>query len=441
MKKVLAIIQTLYIIFAANCYLLLDKCGIYALLWAIVPLFILCMVFPASDYKDRILPLRLRIIDNGNVLICQFLVSAVIGAAWQAVAVFAFDLPIEKTIISVAVFFVTESIVFWNGIIRLYCTSVQLGIKLRVLGIIFGLIPIANLIMLLMILRTTDKEFGFESEKFRLNEARKELRICETKYPILLVHGVFFRDSGLIDYWGRIPNELRHNGATVYYGNHESASSVADSGIDIYYRIKAIIDKTGCEKVNIIAHSKGGLDARYAVSCCGAAPYVASLTSISTPHRGCEFADYLLNTVSEKIQKKVTETYNSAMLNVGDSDPDFISAVTDLTAKRCAEMNEIMKDADGIYYSSVGSVLRKAKGGRFPLNLTYHFPKKFSGDNDGLVSIDSFAWGSDFTLITPTGKRGVSHADMTDFTKENFDGFDVREFYVSLVNGLKEKGL
>ncbi len=441
MKKVLTIIQTVFIIFATNCCLLLEKFNIYALLWAIVPLFIICMIFPASDPKDKILPLRLRVLDNGNVLMFQFLFSGIIGAVWQVFSAFALSLPIEKIIINAVVFVVAESIVFWNGIIRLYCTSVQLGIKRRVLGIILAYIPVANLIKLHIIIKTTVKEFVFESEKYRLNEERKDLRICETKYPILLVHGIFFRDSGLIDYWGRIPNELRHNGATVFYGNHESASSIADSGIDIYYRIKAILDKTGCDKVNIIAHSKGGLDARYAISCCGAAPYVASLTTISTPHRGCEFADYLLNTVSEKIQKKVTDTYNSAMLNAGDSDPDFISGVTDLTAKRCAEMNEVMKDAEGVYYSSVGSVLKKARGGRFPLNLTYHLPKKFSGDNDGLVSIDSFAWGSDFTLITPSGKRGVSHADMTDFTKENYDGFDVREFYVKLVKGLKEKGL
>ena len=52
-----------------------------------------------------------------------------------------------------------------------------------------------------------------------------------------------------------------------------------------------IIQKTGCEKVNIIAHSKGGLESRYAISQLGLSPYVASLTTINTPHHGCTFVD------------------------------------------------------------------------------------------------------------------------------------------------------
>ncbi|MCQ5134484.1 esterase/lipase family protein, partial [Coprococcus eutactus] len=73
-----------------------------------------------------------------------------------------------------------------------------------------------------------------------------------------------------------------------FYCNHQSAASVAESGHYIADRIKQIIQETGCGKVNLIAHSKGGLDSRYAISMLGMAPYVASLTTINTPHRGCE---------------------------------------------------------------------------------------------------------------------------------------------------------
>lgn len=77
-----------------------------------------------------------------------------------------------------------------------------------------------------------------------------------------MVHGVFFRDFRYLDYWGRIPAELEKNGTVIYYGNHQSAASVADSGAEIAARIKAVLQETGSEKVNIIAHSKGGLDSR-----------------------------------------------------------------------------------------------------------------------------------------------------------------------------------
>ena len=64
----------------------------------------------------------------------------------------------------------------------------------------------------------------------------------------------------------------------------------------------------------------------------------------------------------------------------------------------------------------------------------------FDGENDGLVGKDSFPWGAHFTYLTVKGKRGISHGDMIDLNRENFDGFDVREFYVQLLYGLKKRG-
>jgi triacylglycerol lipase len=66
--------------------------------------------------------------------------------------------------------------------------------------------------------------------------------------------------------------------------------------------------------------------------------------------------------------------------------------------------------------------------------------KKYDGPNDGLVATTSFAWGERFTLLEPSGRRGISHGDMVDMNRENFRGFDVREFYVQLVSDLRERG-
>ena len=87
-------------------------------------------------------------------------------------------------------------------------------------------------------------------------------------------------------FWGRIPKELRRNGATAYYGQQQSAAAVEDSGKELAERIRQIVETTGCEKVNIIAHSKGGLDSRAAIAHAGCAPYVATLTTINTPPPG-----------------------------------------------------------------------------------------------------------------------------------------------------------
>ena len=88
----------------------------------------------------------------------------------------------------------------------------------------------------------------------------------------------------------------------------------------------------------------------------------------------------------------------------------------------------------------MGSYVRRAQGGRFPLNVSYRLVKRFDGQNDGLVSVESAEWGSRFTLLEPSGRRGITHADVIDLGRENIRGFDVREFYVNLVQRLKERG-
>lgn len=333
-----------------------------------------------------------------------------------------------------------EATIFWIGIIIVYLTCSQLGINLRVWGVILGFIPIANLVMLFIILTTASREIRFESEKLRINEARKNEQICKTKYPLLLVHGVFFRDFKMLNYWGRVPKELENNGATIYYGKHNSASPVRDSAKELEARIKEIVEKTGCEKVNVIAHSKGGLDTRAAIALTDAGKYIASLTTINTPHRGCEFADYLLEKIPEDKQLLIANTYNKAAEDLGDINPDFLAAVHDLTHSSCTAFNEEIKDDPGIYYQSFGSKINKCGHGKFPLNYTSYLVKYFDGPNDGLVGEKSFKWGQDYTFVEIKDRRGISHGDMIDLNRENHKGFDVREFYVNIVDGLRRKG-
>lgn len=432
------LIYTLLLTLIVNSYIFIfDNPNI---LFAIIPLYIFINIFAGSMYiktKSK----RLRICCHGVNLLKIFLTSACISVIWQLVLLIT-HLPEFKTFIWSALFCIlTLALTFWTGIICVYLTSYQMGIKTRVIGALCGMIPIANVILLGKIIKIVSKEVQFEAAKETLNDSRKDEKICKTKYPLLLVHGVFFRDSKHINYWGRIPKELEKNGAVIFYGNHQSAASVADSAAELSARIKEIVKKTGCEKVNIIAHSKGGLDCRSAISNPEIAELVASLTTVNTPHRGCMFADYLLSKIPTGVKNTVASTYNSALKKLGDTNPDFMSAVNDLTAASCEEFDHNTEAPDGIFCQSIGSVMPKASGGTFPLNYTYHLVKYFDGPNDGLVSADSFEWGEKYTSLSAEGDRGISHGDMVDLNRENIEGFDVREFYVELVSDLKNRGL
>ncbi len=433
-------------------------CGILTVLTANIPFLqvhgagtvwiVLCLagflvmnVIPAAG--SRKLPkFRLRICAAGCELLLYFLISVSVSVIWLAAMLPSmFYDQRGMWFADLLCVILVEAVVFWNGILRVYLTSAQIGVKWRTIGIICGWIPIANLIALVRIIRLASEECRFESEKIWSTLERAPEKLCQTKYPILMVHGVFFRDYKYLNYWGRIPKHLEAHGAKIFYGNHQSAASVADSGAELSRRIREILRETGCEKVNIIAHSKGGLDTRYAVSMLGMAPYTASLTTINTPHRGCVFADYLLDKIPQTVKDKVSGTYNAALKKAGDENPDFMAAVTDLTASACARFNEEVKDVPGVYYQSVGSKLNIASGGRFPLNFSHHLVQYFDGPNDGLVSETSFPWGEDYTFLTTSGTRGISHGDVIDLNRENIKEFDVREFYVELVNALKRKGL
>ena len=438
-RQVLCILYGVAYAVGANAYVLVDQDD--RQLWWILPL-LLFINGVVGLYIPGTSRLRIRTVQHGAVLLTAFLVSTLLSVAAQGVLAF-YTIPRDyMTFVWSGVFCViAEAVLFWNGILCVYAASLQMGVRQRVIGAVCGLIPVVNVIVLLRIIRTSFREVTTETEKERVNRARQAQRVCGTRYPLLLVHGVFFRDTKFFNYWGRVPKELERNGATVYYGNHASAAGVADSARELAQRIRDIVTETGCEKVNVIAHSKGGLDCRYALAHLDVAPYVASLTTINTPHRGCLFADFLLTKVGEEVKNKVANTYNKALRRLGDREPDFLAAVNELTAAYCTQFDEDTPLPQGIYCRSVGSLLGRARGGRFPLNFSYHLVRLFDGANDGLVSENSFKWGEDYTLLAPTGREGISHGDMIDLNRRDVEGFDVREFYVGLVRELKEKGL
>jgi len=332
-------------------------------------------------------------------------------------------------------------IMLLNGIIRIFICSRQLGIMPRLLLLFLWWFPVLNIIILRRFIVASGAEYEFTVVKQRLNEDRKSEELCKTKYPLLMVHGVFFRDWENFNYWGRIPKELMDNGAKIFYGNHQSSASVEHCAGELKQCILDIVKETGCEKVNVIAHSKGGLDARYAISCLGMGEFVASLTTINTPHLGCGFVRKLMDKLPKKAVAATGKVYESVYSKLGDDDPDFFSSLKDLTEEECSRLNEIMKDYPGVLYQSVGSRMRSHSSAPFPLNLGYSIIKHYGGgENDGLVTTRSMPWGSFLGILSPSGKQGISHGDLIDLTRKNIEGFDVCEFYVDLVNKLKQKG-
>ncbi|MDZ7893334.1 MAG: triacylglycerol lipase [Rhodoferax sp.] len=115
----------------------------------------------------------------------------------------------------------------------------------------------------------------------------------QTKYPIVLIHGLFgFDNIGPVEYFYGIPSALRADGARVFVVQVSAANSTEVRGEQLLTQVRQILAATGAGKVNLMGHSHGGPTARYVASV--RPDLVASVTSIGGVNKGSAVADVLL---------------------------------------------------------------------------------------------------------------------------------------------------
>ncbi len=326
-----------------------------------------------------------------------------------------------------------------NASLRILCTCRSLGVWKRILFLSLLWIPIVHLFPLKYLSKRAKIELDAEICRFENHKKRDGAMICATKYPILLLHGIGFRDLQYFNYWGRIPKELVRNGAVVYYGHQEAWGTIENNGQVIKEKIKEVLAENNCSKVNIIAHSKGGLDARYLISGLNMAQQVASLTTISTPHQGSELLD-ILNRLPDGIYHFVSSLFDRSYARFGDLNPDCYHASKQLSCAYCQAFNEKYPDSPAVYYQSYASYVKHPFGDPLLSIPTLFMSLSGSSKNDGLVNVSSAKWGNYKKTFVSTGSRGISHGDMIDLKREDYKGFDVIEAYVKIVEELKEMG-
>lgn len=198
--------------------------------------------------------------------------------------------------------------------------------------------------------------------------------------PIALLHGAFGFDAVVVRqqrhaYFRGIEECLVDDGWMVYSPVVAPVAGIARRAEELMTQLDAYPPG----RVHLVAHSMGGLDARYAITHLGAASRVASLVTIGTPHRGTPLAD-LGHTVASRIGLR------AALGDMG-------ALVSDLTTRHMAEFNEQVPDVDGVFYASVIGRVR-ADSPMHPLLVPIHaWMRRNVGDSDGLVPATSQAWG------------------------------------------------
>jgi triacylglycerol lipase len=267
---------------------------------------------------------------------------------------------------------------------------------------------------------------------------------CNTKYPIVLAHGMGASAQilGIVDYWWGIPEALEDEGAKVYITSVNGMDSTRNKAISFknqFLQIKAI---TGAAKLNIIGHSHGCLYTRDAVSNLGISSYVASHTSIAGPHRGSAIADIIVGIVPDSMEWLVGGTLDFVYAFIfGDSSPNSLQNGYDLTRPYMNNtFNPNTPNKAGIYYQS-WAAKAKISCPSVILEPTWLVLLAYEGDNDGLVSVNSAKWGT-FRGIEEAAwySPGCDHLNIVGQLFGITPGFDAGEFYVDIASDLKNKG-
>jgi len=207
--------------------------------------------------------------------------------------------------------------------------------------------------------------------------------------PVVLVHGLFGFDSiGLpgtrLDYFRGIARHLDQLGCHAHAVRLPGAQSVPARAQELCLAIEALPHP----RIDLIAHSLGGLDARYALAHLGLARRVRSLVTIGTPHRGTPIAD-LATRGPLHWARKLLGAVGLPM-----------EAVEWLSTESLARFNREVPDVPGVRYACVVGGLR-ARRPRMPLPLVpvHAYLRRIAGANDGLVPMSSQYWGETLAEI------------------------------------------
>lgn len=294
--------------------------------------------------------------------------------------------------------------------------------------------------------------------------ARLRAHYTAPRHPIVLAHGLLgFDELHLVPgrlvpgiaYWRGIKEAFRARGIECITTAVPTTASIAERAEALMQQIASKLPPTttaattatamSCQQqsqqqprdVNIVAHSMGGLDARYMISrLCPTSFRVRSLTTIATPHRGSSAADMLLRDIGPDLLPHMYRLLARLKISSG--------AFAQLTRTFMDErFNTTVPNHPDVAYFSYGAAAMPHLFSVF--RISHDLVQVLEGENDGLVSVRSAKWGTyKGTLM------GVTHLDLINWTNRLKvaagrlglveERFNARAFYLDVAEGLAKEG-
>jgi triacylglycerol lipase len=192
-----------------------------------------------------------------------------------------------------------------------------------------------------------------------------------TSNPIVLQAGVGSGEN--LWYFRGVAEALRACGNTVYLGTDTFEDAGGRFQMPAYQStetratflariVELALKQTGKQKVNLIGHSMGGLDSRTLADLPSMRGKVASITTISTPHKGSAIADTLLYALDHAWAAPIVfvlkNIYGRVATNGWKTDEDLLAGLRSCSERRAVDYNrehragEVLPFENGIFFQS-----------------------------------------------------------------------------------------
>lgn len=249
-----------------------------------------------------------------------------------------------------------------------------------------------------------------------------------TEYPIVLVHGIAMKNLGVVKAFGRIGKRLREAGHTVYDADTDGFGTIDRNAAMLGELVQRLTENGG--KVNLIAHSKGGLDCRYLIADMGMAEKVASLTTLSTPHGGSRLAAWIYG-LPAGIPKFLAFWIDLGYRIFGDRHPDSLAV--------CRELKEAhnLPLPETVFCQSFSSRIERSRDD-FLMAIPHLFTRRCErAPSDGLVAVDASKFGN---YRGDCLEGTASHTEIVGYSLRKKKREEVYAFYLALADELAQMG-
>ena len=257
----------------------------------------------------------------------------------------------------------------------------------------------------------------------------------QTKYPIVLAHGIALREWRIFKSFGRIRKTLRKAGCVVYAANTDAFGSIENNAAQLKAQIEEILQKEHTEKVNIIAHSKGGLDSKYMIRELEMSDAVASLTTLCTPHRGSRMASWIYSR-PRWVTRFLAFWINLWYRILGDKHPDALTVCKQLQLTSEDEL-DVLNVPDGVFCQSYSATMKRGSDDVL-MSVPLLFARRWGEEaTDGVVSVESAKFAE---YRGDCLEESMSHTEIIGLSLKKDKRRKVYDFYLSLCDDLASRG-